>query len=428
VTDGAPGRPGDAQRATARAPARLPAALLVQAARVIADGLRSTCVEAGHDAGWATEGQRDDGADLYAGALGIALFLAAYARVDGSAWARDLALRAAAPARRAATQAGDPDEVAPGGLVGRGAQIYGLAALGRLLDEPALLTEAHDLATRIEARWIEADRRLDVVHGSAGLILALLSLGPAVAEPGPGRPAPLAQVRTASAHLVAMQQPPGAPWAGAVIGSSDALPQSGFAHGATGVSVALARAGRALGDDALFAAAARALAFERAHCAVAPGRWRMAPGESRTPIGWCRGAPGVALGRSTVLEASQGHLDGADDAQRELTEALAFLQALPPMPLDHLCCGGMSVVDALLALSRTDSSGALLAAAHARAMWILRAARTRGHFVTGTEDAAEPSLFQGLAGVGYGLLRLIDPESIPCVSMLAGAADHPSSS
>lgn len=417
--DDAPGWPSDAKREAAGARSRLPGALLVQAARVIAVGLRSTCVDAGGDVGWATAGRRDNGADLYAGTLGIALFLAAYARADGSAWARDLALRAVAPTRRAATQVDNTDDVAPGGLVGRGAQIYGLATLGRFLDEPALLTEAHSLAARIEARWIEADRSLDVVHGSAGLILALLSLGPAIAEPGASRRTPLAQVRTASAYLMAMQQPRDAPWAGAVIRRSDTVPQSGFAHGATGVSVALARAGQALGDDALFAAAARALAFERAHCGVAPGRWRMAPGDARTPVGWCRGAPGAALGRSAVLEASQGHLDDADAAMREIAEALAFMQQLPPMPLDHLCCGGMSVVDALLALSRADGSGALLAAAHARAAWILRAARTRGHFVAGTGEAADPSLFQGLAGVGYGLLRLTDPEAFPCVSMLA---------
>lgn len=426
--DRAPGEPGDAGREVTGARSRLPAPLLVQAAGVIASGLRSTCLETGGEVRWVTARQPDDGADLYGGALGIALFLAAYARIEGSAWARDLALRAVGPARRAATGYDDANEVALGGLVGRGGQIYALAALGRLLDESALLTEANRLATRIEPRWIEADRSLDVVHGSAGLILALLSLGPAVGEPGPGRRAPIALVRAASAHLVAMQQPPGAPWPGAVIGRSDALPQSGFAHGATGIAVALARAGQALGDDALFAAAARALAFERAHCAAEPGRWRMAPGDPRTPSGWCRGGPGAALGRSAVLEASRGQLDDADAAMREVAEALAVMQLFPPMPLDHLCCGGLSVVDALLALSRADGAEAVLAAAHARAVWILRAARTRGHFVTGRADATEPSLFQGLAGVGYGLLRLIDPESVPCVSMLASPTDRSSES
>ena len=258
------------------------------------------------------------------------------------------------------------------------------------------------------------------------MILALLSLGPAVAEPGPGpgRQTPLAHVRTASAHLLAMQQPPGALWAGAVIADGDTLPQCGFAHGATGVSVALARAGQALGDGALFAAAACALAFERAHCVVAPGRWRTAPGATLTPIGWCRGAQGVALGRTAVLAATRGHLEDAGAARREIAEALVYLQELPPVPLDHLCCGGMSLVDTFLALSRDDGSGALLAAAHARAGWILRAVRARGHFVTGTDDPAEPSLFQGLAGVGYGFLRLIDPAVFPCLPMMMTRASE----
>jgi lantibiotic modifying enzyme len=420
----APGRPSDGGRDASGAPAWLPATLLVQAARIIAVGLRAACVDGGDDVRWVTATQRDDGADLYNGGLGIAVFLAAYARADSRAWARDLALRAVATARRAAARAdADAGGSAPlGGLVGRGAQIYALVTIGRLLDEPALLDEAHGLATCIEPRWIEADHRLDVVHGSAGLILALLSLGPAVDEPGPGRQTPLAHLRTASAHLLAMQRPPGAPWAGAVIADRDALPQSGFAHGATGASVALARAGQALEDRALFTAAARALAFERAHCAVAPGRWRTAPGDPRTPAGWCRGAPGVALGRSAVLEATRGQLDDADLAQRELAEALAYLQQLQPAPLDHLCCGGMSLVETFLALSPTDGSGALLAAAHARAARILRAARARGRFATGTDDPTEPSLFQGLAGVGYGLLRLTDPSVFPCLLTMTRAS------
>jgi lantibiotic modifying enzyme len=397
---------------------RLPATLLLQAARIIATELQSTCVEAGGDVGWATGTRGDDGADLYTGTLGIAVFLAAYARADGRAWARDLALRAVAQTRRAATRAHAADEVRVGGLVGRGAQIYGLVTIGRLLDEPALLDEAHCLAAGVKPKWIAADGSLDVVHGSAGLILAVLSLGPAAVEPGAGRQTPLAHVRTASAHLLAMQRPPGAPWAGAVIADNDTLPQSGFAHGATGLSVALARAGQALGDDTLFAAAARALAIERAHCAVAPGRWRVAPGDPRTPVGWCRGVPGVALGRSAVLAATQGNIEDAPAARREIAEAAVYMQQLPPLPLDHLCCGGMGLVDALLALSRADGSSALRAAAHGRATWILRAARARGSFVTGSDEPAEPSLFQGLAGVGYGFLRLLDPAVFPCLLMM----------
>jgi hypothetical protein len=155
----------------------LPTALLMQAARVVAGTLRSTCTERGGDVSWAAAAPRDDGADLYAGTLGVAVFLAAYARADGRTWARNLALRAIAPARRAATQDDAGHGASLGGLVGRGAQIYALVTIGRFLDESALHDEAHRLATAIAPRWIQADRSLDVVHGSAGLILALLSLG-----------------------------------------------------------------------------------------------------------------------------------------------------------------------------------------------------------------------------------------------------------
>lgn len=409
---------GDAPSSDASTGSRLSRALLVRAAGVVAEQLRADCVEAGRDAGWATEAQGDAGADVYGGPPGIALFLAAYARVTGCDWARDLCLRAIAPTRRAVPAERPASGI--GGLVGRGAQIYALATLARLLDEPALLTEAHELAVSVEPAWIDADRAFDVVHGSAGLILALLRLESVAAEPGPGERVPLDHVRAASAHLLAHQLR-GPPWVGAVISQDHALPQSGFAHGATGVSVALARAGQALEDDALLRAAAGALAFERAHCLAAPGRWRVAPEDARTPIGWCRGAPGAALGRRMVLAAMRGRARDAEitEAEAEIGQSLAFMQQHPRLSIDHLCCGGMGVAETLLALHQAGGPAWLLDAAHARASWMLRAAKTRGGFCLGTGTGTEPSLFQGLAGVGYGLLRLAEPAALPCVLMLA---------
>ncbi len=397
----------------------LPRTLLVQAAGVIAKQLQAARVETGADIGWQTAARNND-TSLYGGTLGIAVFLAAYARVEGAGWARDLALRAVASTRRAEAHPHAPEAMAAaavGGLVGRGAHVYGLATIGRLLDEPALAMEAHALATSIDPSAIAKDRGLDVVHGSAGLILALTSLGPALVDPGRHGRTPLDLVSMAAEHLLASQEQD-APWAGAVIGPADPVPQSGFAHGATGVSVALARAGQILGNRAFLAAAARGLTFERTHCVVSPGCWRVAPGDTRTPSGWCRGGPGAALGRSIILEAAPD-IDGAEAAQDEIAQAVSFMQQLPRLRLDHLCCGGMGVVDTLLALHAASNDDAMLASAHARALSILRAAKARGGFLLGTEDGVEPSLFQGLAGVGYGLLRLAEPALLPCVLMLA---------
>ncbi|WP_045118722.1 lanthionine synthetase LanC family protein [Haliangium ochraceum] len=401
--------------------AYLSSSLLVNVTATIAESMRSAHSEGDEPQ---REAKADASDDLYGGALGDAVFLAAYAQCSGAQWARELALRLAQPTRRAANADTGASPQRIGGFVGVGAQIYGLVTLARLSGESALVSEADALAATIELDAIAADRKLDVVHGSAGLILALLALDAAPHASPENRAARLSRVRAACAHLLAQQQAH-EPWRGAWMRSDSPVPQSGLAHGATGISLALTRAAAVLADDALLAAAGAGLAFERAHCAVAGGRWRVAPGDSRVPVGWCRGTPGGALGRHLILVASRGAVPEAAALEREIAHSLSYLSALPPLPLDHLCCGGMSVVDALLEFHHSDASWLseptkpLLALAHERATWILRAAKTRGHFSSGSESASDLSLFQGLAGVGYGFLRLAQPESLPCLLSFA---------
>jgi lantibiotic modifying enzyme len=298
--------------------------------------------------------------------------------------------------------------------VGVGSLLYAWLKLGQLLEEPALLEEAHALASLLEPERITKDREYDVGHGSAGALLCLLVLGAAVDQPGREGVTPSSRALLAAEHLLRQRTShKGGPlaWTSA----SAAAPRSGMAHGTAGICLALARQWRRDRGPRWLEAISEGLRLERELYDGASGNWRNSvEGKPQLLMGWCYGAPGIALSRVGMLEAG---LEGpvAAVAREDLTQALKTMLAAGNYPLDHLCCGSMARAEALLRAWQFTGEGPLLQAAHAVALRVLRAAKTRGGFQLGTGDGTEPSLFQGLAGVGYSLLRLAEPAVLPCV-------------
>ncbi|WPB77721.1 lanthionine synthetase LanC family protein [Archangium violaceum] len=428
---------GEARPAESRTPAALlERRLLLQVGAMVANQLAAKAVElegggvVWHGEAWkaanatgAPRGFQPDGVhDIYGGVLGVALFLAAQARVGGDERARDLALRALAPMRLRARQAlrGDTHALPAlgvGGLVGLGSLIYGLAVLGRLLDSPELAEEAHALTALVTPERLTGDREYDVVHGCAGAVLSLLSLGPAVHTPNAAGRTPLELAWLAAEHLLAQRTAAGdepLSW----VSASAGMARSGMAHGVAGICVALARLWQHRGGEPLLQAISEGLLFEQRLFDTAGGNWMTSlTGPGKSLLGWCQGAPGMALSRLALVET--GVPVGIEKLAREdMERALATLRSAPPFPLDHLCCGGMGWVEVLLRIWQHTGEPGLLERAHVLAHWVLRAAKARGTFQLGSTEPFEPSFFQGLAGVGYAFLRLAEPRVLPCLLLL----------
>jgi type 2 lantibiotic biosynthesis protein LanM len=341
------------------------------------------------------------GTDLYRGTGGIALFFAALERVAGGGGWGELALRCALPGT-----ARDPEGI--GGLVGLGARIYTLVALGALLGEAEPIREAHRVAARITPERIAADARLDVTLGTAGALLALLALDAALPAQRPAGPASLPHpLETAAAcvrHLLAHRLPGARAWA-----APGRPPEAGFAHGAAGIAYALARFAARTGDEEAQAAALQAISFERTLLAA----------ETAVQTTWCRGLPGVALARLGALDV----LDLPADAEvrDEIRAALAATRASALTPMDHLCCGNLGRADILLEAGAILAEAELSAAARELAGQVLARAAARGGLSwlpSGQVSGFDPSFFRGAAGAGYALLRLTVPGDLPCVLRL----------
>jgi class II lanthipeptide synthase len=413
---------GEPPAATRRARAITAQDAGVAMARRLGEILDSAAIRAGDSAAWIGRGPIDHdhrsvraiGLNLYAGATGIALFLAALGRIDGDNRFGDLAVAALGPVRslRAADDGGARAArlIGLGGGLGIGSIVYGLARIAQLVDEPALLDEAGALARLVDEAPIARDESYDVMQGSAGAILGLLAL---YRVTGDGEI--LERATACGRHLLGSQtvdhngnkgwRPFG-----------DRTPMlAGFAHGAAGIALALLRLSRATGDGRFRAAAVDALAYERRLFRPDVGNWpdlRFADGAGAAdpPCHWCHGATGIGLARLGCRDLIE------DEAiTGEIETALATTQQAATAPLDHLCCGNFGRVDFLLTAGLRLNRPDLVRLARDRAAERIEHAAGRGFPWLGGDDAMNPSLFQGIAGIGYELLRLDSPELLSSV-------------
>jgi lantibiotic modifying enzyme len=356
---------------------------------------------------------------LYPGAMGIALFFALAARVLRLSRYRSLALEAIAPLRRELAEVtGDPGGAAAsrlpiGGLVGLGSLVYGLVRLGEVLRLPRLWQEAADLSSLITPGRIREDERFEVMTGGAGAILALLALASRRPEANRSGSAPLDLALTAGEQLVTNRRS----WSrsGSRRGGADApLPPPGFCHGTAGIVCALGRLGAQSGRADLARVAAEEWAGLAQEYDPGAGNWCLGDlGGVSAGLSWCNGAAGIVLAGLEVPSASA--CAGA------LAGGLGTLAGSPLGDKDHLCCGNMGRVDVLLRAASRTRDRALAAAAASLASRVMARAAAAGRYrlMFHPQEVADVRLFPGSTGVGYGLLRVIAPRSVPCVLALA---------
>lgn len=348
---------------------------------------------------------------LYYGSAGAALFLAYLDAIEPQK-----RVRRAAEAALAHSLAGVCD--AMGAFEGLAGQIYVLVHLHALWGAPELLERAIDRSHELET-LIDADRAFDVLGGSAGAIVVMLSLARAT---GHG----LDIAHRCARHLLrhAERAETGLSWAPRR--RDEALGNlTGLSHGAGGIGWALIVVGAATGDEEYIDAGRRAFAYERLHFDENRRDWydlrtsivEMMGGKRHFSNAWCNGASGIGLTRL----ASWVALGESDDAL--LDEAYLALSAtlrnFTSLGNDTLCHGRSGNAELLLrfALVRNEPAFQLEANMHAQASWRRLAGTPEW---PREEDGHQPlsGLMLGIAGVGMHYLRLAHPERIPSPLLL----------
>ena len=352
------------------------------------------------------------GTNLYSGLSGIALFFAALAHESSSAEWAQFALSALSRIRNMirenVTATGRVSCFGGvGGTDGIGSIVYTLLLSARMLNRPTLIEDARQLVSGISIETPRVRDLHDFTDGSAGMILALLELWTAAGDRD--------TLAVASEFGSALSASCRSLYLNPAAGPT--RPSTGFAHGAAGRALALMRLHAVTGDLSFLSAANQALQYERNAFSVEDQGWpdyrqpEGAPQSHRFRAEWCRGSAGIGLARISCLAL------GTDATIRDEVEAaVRSTQTAPPSPRDDLCCGNMGRVELLLEAGRLLGRESLVASARTEAERIYSSGQERQRFKWRTgSDRENVGFFTGLAGIGYQLLRLHNPNDVRSV-------------
>jgi type 2 lantibiotic biosynthesis protein LanM len=261
---------------------------------------------------------------------------------------------------------------------------------------------------------IERDEILDVIGGAAGCIGALLALY----EQRPSEITRQTAVRCGE-HLLrrARMMPQGAAWP---TEHSKGRALAGFSHGASGVAWALSKLAHVAGESRFQEMALQGLAYERSLFSSEEGNWpdlrELADPEgegTRFMSAWCHGAPGIGLSRLNMLP----YLDDA--------EIRAEIDVAVKTTINHgfgrnhsLCHGDLGNLELLLQAAKRLEDGVLENLVRELTGKILGSMEVNGWLCGVPLGVETPGFMMGLAGIGYGLLRLAEPMLVPSIMML----------
>ena len=348
------------------------------------------------------------GPDLYNGASGLALFLAAHARYANDSFSRELAVKALASTR---LQIAQPSAarwargLGIGGASGLGSIVYALTVTSALLAEPSLLKDALKVSNLFSNELIAADRSLDVIAGSAGGILGLLALYRKTQSQEV-----LAKAIACGEHL--LRQPRlgetgKRSWV--VLGISESL-LTGFSHGAAGFAYALSSLAKVSGREDFELAAQECTAYEDSCYNKDLYNWpdlRLAHA-TVFPSQWCHGAIGIGLAR--VASSRVGNAK-VETIASDINHAVQNTTVNWPQFNDTLCCGTLGTIEFLAEASELLNQPALGHLSDQRLAQIIANRHEQGNYVWNAGSTAfNLGLFRGLSGVGYTILRKLDPQ------------------
>ena len=188
-----------------------------------------------------------------------------------------------------------------------------------------------------------------------------------------------------------------------------ARPISGAGHGLAGIAESLYAASCVLGDTKYANAADDAMSFELSAYSEKYGTWsdlRTYPPEGYMH-GYCSGAPGIGI----MIDRIRKY--GTDRSVTARCEELAasVIDRMPLNERDHLCCGNSAIVEYYLTTGRYDEAGRVLNAMYERKKNDGAYRYMSGRF----NNSVTGSLFYGVSGIGYEMLRYACPEKIVSV-------------
>ncbi|WP_028778764.1 type 2 lanthipeptide synthetase LanM family protein [Shimazuella kribbensis] len=292
-----------------------------------------------------------------------------------------------------------------GAFSGWSGVIYVYVKLSKLWNDPILLKRALDIAKNLESPIKDQD--LDWIGGSSGVIPVLLRLYEETKEEYI-----LSLSKQYGEHLLESSK-----WIDDGIGwiTESAVPLTGMAHGASGFSLGLRELYKWTGDNRFKSAALQSLKYERSQFSSIKQNWIDLRGNKKVnyAVQWCTGAAGIGVSRSKMISIWKDRV-----LLEELKIAVKTTLA-NGFGYDHsLCHGDMGNLDFLLLASEFLEDSYTKEQIENMKSYVGDSLKQHGWLCGTPQHVKTPGLMVGLSGIGYGILRLLSPESVPCVLVL----------
>lgn len=290
---------------------------------------------------------------------------------------------------------------------GVGGLAYGLSVIAELTGESEYVDRAVALARTITDERIEADDEYDLLQGAAGEIAGLLRLYEQT-----GEDVALEKAVRCGEHLVAnrLEELGYSVWDTFFTEMLEAC-TAGISHGAAGIALPLYRLYDHTGRTEFRDAADEAVAYENVFYSEYENNWKVNWSTiPQYPLWWAYGTPGIGLSRIGSLEYHD-----SETLQRDVERVKELDPGLTAK--DSLLRGTFSQVDLLVELGRKYGDPYDERAAELALEAIQRKRRNGGYQIVcgGVDGITNPVLFYGQSGIGYVLLRVLEPERIPSV-------------
>lgn len=291
-------------------------------------------------------------------------------------------------------------------LVEQSSLVYSYSLLYQLTRNPEYLKYAEKHFPIIE-RAVQYDQAFDVVYGNAGAILALINLYSLK------RDKRYLNCAKTAAKVICDAQQKGGGWKAATVSA----PLAGFSHGVAGIVYALNKLYKLYPDKHIKQCIVNGLQYEDELFCEADGNWkdiRKGSTNGKNLCAWCHGAGGILLSRISLL----GNIDNETDeiVKEDIRNAVKTMQSHKYLQNPCVCHGIAGNAEILLTYGQQFQDQ--IASSTAKHFY----SRLVGSVNSGTFECSRPYLYgfnipgfmTGLAGIGYSLLRLLDP-TLPSV-------------
>ncbi len=349
---------------------------------------------------------------LYDGNCGIALFLAALDYVTNSNQFHSLTLKALeswrAIMQKSARESAQrlARNIGIGAAKGLGSIIYSLVRISQFLKDTTLIEDAERTAHLITPELIQSDRQLHLMAGAAGAILGLLTLYQATKSPNVLQKAIICGQHLLN-HRISVNN---APKAGKTLADR---PLTGLSCGAAGIAYALLKLYEVTNDREYLEAAKESIAYEHSVFSAKHSNWpdfRQSTQQLKFNVSWCHGASGIGIARLGGLSILK-----TAEIERDIEVALQTTQNYCLQDLDSVCYGNFGRIETLLVAAHKLSRAQLQETALKQATLAITKAEETGTYQMLHNLPTHKfslSFFQGIAGIGYEILRLAFPEKV----------------